>query len=91
LVLARNDWSLRQRTRIVNNRKDGSEHELTLKLRTLDLFIAAATIVAAKNKYVTARYLPLVVVQIAFELPVVLKSTTLQPLKTSERERSTIN
>jgi hypothetical protein len=50
LVLARSDWSLRQRTRILNGTEDNAEHELTLKLRTPDLFIAAATLVAAESK-----------------------------------------
>ena len=53
LVLARSDWSLRQRTKILNGTEDNAEHELTLKLRTPDLFIAAATVVATENKDVT--------------------------------------
>ena len=46
IVLTRSEWSLRQRTRIVDDREDLTEHELTLKLRTPDLFIAAATVLA---------------------------------------------
>jgi hypothetical protein len=56
MVLTRSEWSLRQRTRIVDDTEDHSEHELTLKLRTPDLFIAAATVVGAEDKNITDEF-----------------------------------
>jgi hypothetical protein len=52
-VLARNGWSLRQRTRLLDSGEGGPEHELTLKLCTPDLFIAAATTLPGGDKDVT--------------------------------------
>jgi hypothetical protein len=42
-LLAGNDYSLRERADVIDGPDDTPEHKLTLKLRTADLFIAAAT------------------------------------------------
>jgi len=47
LFLNDNEFSLRGRTKLVQGREDCSKQELTLKLRTPDLFIAAATAITS--------------------------------------------
>jgi hypothetical protein len=56
MALTRNEWSLRQRTRLLDSGEEDPEQELTLKLRTSDLFIAAATAVASEDRDVSGEF-----------------------------------